>query len=217
MKPAKRGEESGTVCRHGPPAPPAGVLADYLAVKSSLKQYLMRFFVRRQDVEDVLQETFLRAFQSEQNQEIRSPKSFLYKIGKNLALSEKSAKASQLMMYVGEFDESSVIDTKPSAEDSLELEQRIAILNEVIQALPPQCRRVLVMRKLFGLSHKEVARRLNISVKTVEQHLTKGLQHCHQHAQAVRRGGEAGEPTSSRARADSGARRKGPSAGSPVA
>jgi RNA polymerase sigma factor (sigma-70 family) len=157
---------------------PRGMVADYLAVKSSLKQYLMRFFVRPQDVEDVMQETFLRAFQSEQSQTIRSPKSFLYKIGKNLALSQVSAKATQLMTYVGDFDELSVIDSRLSAEDSLDLEQRIEILNRAIQKLPPQCRRVLVMRKVFGLSHKEVARRLNISVKTVEQHLTKGLQHC---------------------------------------
>jgi RNA polymerase sigma-70 factor (ECF subfamily) len=157
---------------------PVGVLADYLAIKSSLKQYLMRLFVRPQDVEDVLQETFLRAFQSEQTKVIRSPKSFLYKIGRNLVLSEKTAKASQLMAYVGNLDELPVLDTRISAEDSFDLQQRIAVLNQMIQALPPQCRRVLVMRKVFGLSHKEVARRLNISVKTVEQHLTKGLQHC---------------------------------------
>jgi RNA polymerase sigma factor (sigma-70 family) len=146
----------------------------------------MRFFVRRQDVEDILQETFLRAFQSEQRQIIRSPRSFLYKIGKNLALSEKSAKATELLTYVGDFGELLVLDSKPAAEDVLDLEQRIAQLNSVIQELPPQCQRVLVMRKVFGFSHKEVARRLNISVKTVEQHLTKGLQHCHTQASAER-------------------------------
>jgi RNA polymerase sigma factor (sigma-70 family) len=197
------------------PETPTGVLADYLAVKSSLKQYLMRFFVRRQDVEDVLQETFLRAFQSEQHQEIRSPKSFLYKIGKHLALSEKSAKASQLMTYVGDFDELSVIDTKPSTEDDLDIQQRVAMLNQLIQALPPQCRRVLVMRKVFGLSHKEVARRLNISVKTVEQHLTKGLQHCHQGALGGRENRVAANievPGSKPHR-----QRKGPLVGSPIA
>jgi RNA polymerase sigma-70 factor (ECF subfamily) len=200
--------------KRGVPESPAGILADYLAVKSSLKQYLMRFFVQRQDVEDVLQETFLRAFQSEQRQEIRSPKSFLYKIGKHLALSEKSAKASQLMTYIGDFDELSVIDTKPSTEDDLDIQQRIAMLNQLIQALPPQCRRVLVMRKVFGLSHKEVARRLNISVKTVEQHLTKGLQHCHQHSVEGREGAEAaGVDSPSR---EPRRRRKGPLAGAPV-
>lgn len=185
MKPAACSEESEGVRHIKRQEPSVGLIADYLAIKSSLKQYLIRFFVRPQDVEDVLQETFLRAFQSEQRQTIRSPKSFLYKIGRNLALSERATKASQLMMYVGDLDELSVIDTKLTPEGSLNLQQSIAMLNELIQALPPQCRRVLVMRKVFGLSHKEVARRLNISVKTVEQHLTKGLQHCQR---AVERG-----------------------------
>lgn len=192
---------------------PTGLLADYLAVKSSLKQYLMRFFVRGQDVEDVLQETYLRAFQAEQRQTIRSPKSFLYKVGKNLALTEKSAKASQLMMYVGDFDALSVLDTTLSIEDSLDIEQRIRALNQVIQALPPQCRRVLIMRKVFGLSHKEVARRLKISVKTVEQHLTKGLQHCHQSVRNESQRSESGELSELRASADPRPRRPGPIVG----
>jgi len=147
-------------------------------VESSLKQYLMRFFARHQDIEDVVQETFIRAFKAEQQQEIRSPKSFFFKIARNLALSEKAAKASELMTYVGDFADLPVIDTGLSVEESLELQQRLATLNEAIQSLPPQCRRVLIMRKVFGLSHKEIAARLGISVKTVEQHLTKGLQLC---------------------------------------
>jgi RNA polymerase sigma factor (sigma-70 family) len=217
MKPGSNGQVLGAARKHDPRDAPRGIIADYLAVKSSLRKYLIRFFVRPQDVEDLLQETFLRAFQSEKSQQIRSPRSFLYKIGKNLALSEKAAKATQLMTYIGDFDELSVIDGKASAEDSLDLQQRIMMLNRVIQALPPQCRRVLVMRKVFGLSHKEVARRLNISVKTVEQHLTKGLEHCHNHALEVRGSGEAGDLTATRESAEPRARRKGPSAGLPVA
>lgn len=45
-------------------------------------------------------------------------------------------------------------------------------------ALPPQCRQVLVLRKVYGLSQREVAVHLDISVSTVEKHLAKALVRC---------------------------------------
>jgi RNA polymerase sigma-70 factor (ECF subfamily) len=46
----------------------------------------------------------------------------------------------------------------------------------------------MVMRKVFGLSHKEIARRMDISVRTVEKHLAKALQRCQESVQAAERG-----------------------------
>ena len=150
----------------------------FLSLESGLKQYLMRFFVRHQDIEDVVQETFIRAWESEKNQEINSPKSYLFKVAKNLALSELQKKSNQLMSYMGDLDGLDVIDNTLSIEEALEIQQQLLAFSEAASALPPQCQRVLLMRKVFGFSHKEIARRLNISPRTVEKHLTKGLQRC---------------------------------------
>lgn len=154
------------------------ITSTFLSLESGLKQYLMRFFVRQQDIEDVIQETFLRAYESEKTQKIDSPKSFLFKVAKNLALSEITKKANQLMSYVGDLDELNVIDNKLSIEETLEVEQKLIAFSKAAELLPPQCQRVLIMRKVFGFSHREIARRLNISPRTVEKHLTKGLQRC---------------------------------------
>ncbi|MFT6330740.1 MAG: RNA polymerase sigma-70 factor (ECF subfamily) [Bermanella sp.] len=48
----------------------------------------------------------------------------------------------------------------------------------VINRLPPICRQVFIQRKLYGKSHQQIANILNISTKTVENHLTKGLILC---------------------------------------
>ena len=138
----------------------------------------MRFVLREQDIEDIVQETFLRAYQSEQSQVIRSPKSFLFRVARNIALNEIARKANSLTDLVGDPDSLNVIDSMPSAEQQLEIRRRFDALNAAVGALPPQCRRVLVMRKVFGLSHKEIARRLDISVRTVEKHLAKALHRC---------------------------------------
>ncbi|MEJ2760082.1 MAG: RNA polymerase sigma factor [Gammaproteobacteria bacterium] len=163
---------------HKQQQPPAGIVPAFQAAESALKQYLMRFFVRQQDIEDVVQETFLRAFESEKTQTITSPRSFLFRVAKNIALSELSRKANHLIIYMGDLGELEVIDSRPSLEEALEIRARLTSLSRTADALPPQCRRVLIMRKVFGFSHKEIARRLNISARTVEKHLTKALQRC---------------------------------------
>lgn len=164
---------------------PTDITSVFLNLESGLRRFLMRFFIRPQDIEDAVQETFLRAYESEQKQEIRAPRAFLYKVAENLALSEISRKSHQLMDYVGDFSGLEVIDDKPSMIEDLMQQERLANVSAAIATLPPQCRRVMVMRKVFGFSHKEIAARLDISVKTVENHLNRGLQRCQETLAAI--------------------------------
>jgi RNA polymerase sigma factor (sigma-70 family) len=150
----------------------------FQAVESRLRQYLFRFFVRREDVEDMVQETFLRAYESERTQKIRLPKAFLFRIARNLALSEIARKSNLLTICMGDLDDLEVMDSRISPEADLEIDRQIDALCRIAESLPPQCRRVLVMRKVLGFSHQEIARRMNISARTVEKHLTKALQRC---------------------------------------
>jgi RNA polymerase sigma factor (sigma-70 family) len=157
------------------------ITSAFVSVESALKQYLTRFLVRPQDIDDVVQETFLRAYEFECRNEIRAPNSFLFKVAKNLALSELSRKNNQMMVYMRDLEDLGVIDNRPSADQGLDVQRKLLLLCKAIESLPPQCRRVIVMRKVFGFSRKEVARRLGISVRTVENHLTKALRRCQQY------------------------------------
>ena len=154
------------------------IITAFLGLESLLKKYLRRYLARQADIDDVVQDVFVRAYEAEQKREIRSPNSYLFKIAKHMALNETRRKSHQLMVYMGDMADLDVIDSKAYGDEALALEQRLTTLNKLIADLPPQCQRVLVLRKIYGFSHKEVADRLNISVKTVEKHLTKGLQRC---------------------------------------
>jgi len=156
----------------------SSIIAAFQSAESGLKQYLMRFFVRQQDIEDIVQETFLRAWESEKSQVIKSPRSFLFTVAKNIALSEIYRKANQLTLYMGDLEELNVIANVLSVEDNLEIHERLAALSSIVRSLPPQCQRVVIMRKVLGFSHKEIAKRMKISTRTVEKHLTKGLKRC---------------------------------------
>jgi RNA polymerase sigma-70 factor (ECF subfamily) len=65
-----------------------------------------------------------------------------------------------------------------------------------IAALPPQCAKVFILRKMQGLSQKEIAVRLNISVRTVENHVAVGLSRCRAYMRAHGGTAEEGSGTS---------------------
>jgi len=47
-----------------------------------------------------------------------------------------------------------------------------------VRDLPLQCRRVFLLRKVYDLSYQEIAKRLEISVSTVEKHMLNGVTKC---------------------------------------
>ena len=69
---------------------------------------------------------------------------------------------------------SEIVQT-PEAELALLGENINNALREAIDKLPERCREVFVLSKIEELSNKEIAERLNISVKTVEVQMTKAL------------------------------------------
>jgi DNA-directed RNA polymerase specialized sigma24 family protein len=71
-----------------------------------------------------------------------------------------------------------VLDQAPSAEEGLNTRQELALLMDAIASLPDRCREVLTLRKLYGLSQREIAQRLAITESTVEKHVAHGVRLC---------------------------------------
>jgi RNA polymerase sigma-70 factor (ECF subfamily) len=143
--------------------------------------------VKPGDVEDVLQETYLRLFQASKRQSIRSPRAFMLKTVRNLALNKlRWADALNHVVEVEkpadgesgqEFSpEEGADDLTP--ETAVESQQEFSVFCQAIRALPRQCRRVMLLRRVYGLSQREVAARLGISERTVENHIAKAAVAC---------------------------------------
>jgi len=156
------------------------ILDAYLANELALKRYLRRFVGSREAADDLAQEAFLRAFAAESRRQIETPKAFLFKVAKNLALNELARRSTATIEPLGDLDGQEVIEdsTQASVDDVVDGRERIRLLARAIAALPPQCAKVFILRKMQGLSQKEIAVRLNISVRTVESHVATGLSRC---------------------------------------
>ena len=152
--------------------------------ESALKRFLERFFYNTHDVEDILQEVFLQTWSIEKKQEIQLPKSYLFKVARNAALKELRRKSGHITAYIEEVSHNELIGNETSIENEVDFNERLILFGKALATLPPRCRKVFILRKVFGFSQKEIARRMKISVSTVEKHIVNGLQRCNVYVQA---------------------------------
>jgi RNA polymerase sigma factor (sigma-70 family) len=71
-----------------------------------------------------------------------------------------------------------VLEEGPNVVDFVSRREELAILTEAIRALPERCRHVFLLRKIQGLSQKEIAARFGITENTVETLVAKGVHRC---------------------------------------
>jgi RNA polymerase sigma factor (sigma-70 family) len=143
-----------------------------------LRGYLQRRFPSLPDHDDVVQEAYSRLLRAETGRHLASVKGFLFTVARNVAIDMLRRKQVVQHEPIYEFSELPVLQEAPAVADSLDREQRHAVLVEAIAALPERCREVVMLRHLDGLSYKDIAERLGISPNTVKLHIVKGMKDC---------------------------------------
>ena len=164
--------------------PLSAVSAAFLVNHDFLKRFLARFFSDSQDIEDVAQEAYLRAYVAEQQKEIEQPKAYLFRIARNIALTELTKKSKKITDYLEESGASVVIEYGAAADSEVEAQESLGLYCEAVAALPEKCRQVFLLRKVHGLAHKEIAKRMSLSVSSVEKYLLRGILECQAFVQA---------------------------------
>lgn len=166
------------------PASKTEISTVFQQYQSSLSRYIARFLPKAHDIEDIVHDTFLHTYEAQIKTHIRSPKAYLFRTARNLALKQLTKMSSRLTDYMEDCELSEVLLDNASLEEQAESQQKFAIFCEAVRRLPLQCRRVYILRKVYGFSHKEIAKHLDISVSTIEKHLAKGIIKCDEHLRA---------------------------------
>ncbi len=144
----------------------------------ALKDYVRRAFPTLRDVDDVVQESYLRLWRRRAEEPIRSARAFLFSVAQRIALDGLRRRRRSPVDSIASLEALPVADETPVAPERLGEEEKIALLVAAIDALPGRCREVVVLRKLHLLSQRETAARLGISEKGVENQLARGLERC---------------------------------------
>ena len=151
------------------------VLDAFAEHKSVLVSYLAQKLLTPADIDDLLQETFIQAFRAEQKGPIKSPKGYLFIIARNLLSKQFAKQSKELVREISEAEFSSIAADDSSPEIQVHFKMKMETFEKAVATLPPQCRRVFILRKIYGLSQKKIASKLDISCSTVERHITIAL------------------------------------------
>ncbi|MES2696368.1 MAG: RNA polymerase sigma factor [Verrucomicrobiota bacterium] len=146
------------------------------AHESSLRSYLRGSFPTVRDVDDVVQESFLRIWKARAGQPIQSARAFLFRVARNLALDVVRRRRVAPVEAVGELAELRVVDERPGAAETLNAQEKLAVLTDALDALPVRCREAIILCKLQGKSYREAAMSLGIAEKTIAEHVYRGTQ-----------------------------------------
>lgn len=151
------------------------ILEAYVEHRDVLFSYFARKLLKPEDIEDLLHDTFVVAFKSESNKQIKSPKGYLFIVARNL-LSKKFAKDSRMRTKsIDEADFNVIKANTVPADQNAHYKLEMEALIKCVELLPQQCRRVFIYKKFHGLSQKQIASKMQISTSTVERHITIAL------------------------------------------
>jgi RNA polymerase sigma factor (sigma-70 family) len=151
---------------------------------SSLKMYLRRSFPAVRDIDDVVQESYARIWRVRATQPILSAKAFLFKVARHIALDFLRRNTTSPVDPLGDLAALRVLDDKPNAAEVLSGQEKLDLLADAVMALPACCREVVILRKIQGVPQKEVAARLGLSERTVENHCRLGVKRCEHYLRA---------------------------------
>ena len=153
----------------------------YLEKRPALRRFLIARFRDDAFADDVLQEIYLKIESAQLGGTIHNESAFLYKVANNLALDlrKKNVRRNGRDQSWADTEQQLIggqaIYDAVDADKAIDAREQIKKLNHLITKLPPQCAKVFVAHKIDGLSHKEVAAKLQISKSTVEKHMSKAL------------------------------------------
>lgn len=143
-----------------------------------LRAWLRGRFGPQVELDDIVQEAYVRVLKARAAGTMDSPKAFLFATARNLALDRLRRHEFSRTDFLGEIDTLNVLDERDGIPETVARNQELALLTEAIQSLPARCRQIFTLRKLYGLSQREIADRLGISESTVSNQLIIGIEKC---------------------------------------
>jgi len=150
-------------------------MQEVLPLEPMLTRFLQRNWRGEAEIDDLRQEAYARVYEAACRERPQMVKPFLFQIARNLMIDRLRRQSVVSLENMADFDWLNVSDDRPSAEAFVAARQELRLLQAALDELPPRCRKVILMRKVEGLSQKEVAKQMGIATDTVENQVAKGM------------------------------------------
>lgn len=146
--------------------------------EADLRGWLQAQFPTLGDVDDVVQDSYQRLLRVHGTGPVANPRAFVFVTARNFALNQLRRLRRERRDPWIEVELAATLADGANTAESLASAEELGLLVQAIQGLPARCREVMTLRKIYGLSQKEVAARLGIAEHTVEAQSRIGLRKC---------------------------------------
>ncbi len=147
----------------------------FLSYRDVLTRALLRLSVKPSDVDDILQESLVRALEADQKKRLEHPKSYLFTISRNMVFREHQRRAREVQR---EIDEASIDACSPPIDEEVHYKRMLQVFWEAMDSLPQTHQRAILLRRIYGLSQKEIAKKMGVSLSSVEKYFAHGINRC---------------------------------------
>jgi RNA polymerase sigma factor (sigma-70 family) len=153
----------------------AWFIEEVLPLEPMLTRFLHRNWQNRSEVQDLRQEVYARLCEAAAGDRPLLVKAFLFATARNLMI-DRARRARVISIDVlTDLEMQNVPLDEDGPERKVSTREELKLLKQALEDLPTRIRDVVVLRKIEGLSQKEVASRLGVTENSIEYYSSKGL------------------------------------------
>lgn len=148
---------------------------EILIHEAALVRFLSRNWFNQNDVQDIRHDIYVRVLEGAERQLPHSPRAFLFGVARHLLIDRVRRERIVAIDLLEDVDSLNVLVDEVSPERRATGREQVQRLSKLFDRLPPRCREVVWMKRVEGLSQKQIAAALGIAEATVERHLVRGM------------------------------------------
>ncbi|MDT9600115.1 RNA polymerase sigma factor [Sphingosinicella rhizophila] len=171
----QRGQEGRSTVARNSPERVAWVGSHIVPHEADLRVWLRRTGMPVHEVDDVVQDAYVRIAQLAGVEHIRNPRSYFFITARSAMVSRIRRERIVRIDSMNDIEALAVEDMAPGPERQLSGRQELERVGRMIEALPERCREIFRLRRIEGVPQREIAARLGISEHVVEQQAVRGL------------------------------------------
>ena len=141
----------------------------------TLRAWLQRRRVDGLETDDIIQETYAVLAALDDVAHIASPRAYAFQTARSVILRHLRRARIVRIDAISDIDSLGAAIDEPSPEQQASSRQELRRVSDLIAELPEKCREAFSLRKIEGLSQREVATQMGISESTVEKHISRAL------------------------------------------
>jgi RNA polymerase sigma-70 factor (ECF subfamily) len=143
--------------------------------EAALRAWLRRRRLQGLEVDDIIQETYSRLVAADSVAHVVDAKSYAFQIASSVVIDHLRRMKVVSIASVPDLETIEIRSEEPSPERQAIDRAELHRLAAAIAAMPTRVREVFTLRRIDGLSQREVAEKMGISESTVEKHMSRGF------------------------------------------